>query len=94
MMKIKLMKKLTDKGFPTHSKRYAYAHEEADKVEKKKYPSGYKKLRKEERGISKHELIGKNTRSGKIEVESKFKKNKSEIALHERTENNILRKKK
>lgn len=86
MPRTKLVKKLTDKGFPKSSRYYKTAHEYADKAEKCKYPKGYEKLKKAERKMGKHEGMGKNLRSGKIEVERKFSKNKSEIALHERKE--------
>ena len=93
--KYHLENKLDDKGFPQNQKRYASAHEQADKVEKKKYPKGYEKLKKIDRKLGKNELIGKNTKSGKIEVSKKAPRNlRPEIATHERTENRILRKKK
>lgn len=83
-------RKLSDNGFPTHNKHYATAHEEADVAEKQRFPKGYKKLKHEVRELGKHELMGKNTKSGKIEVESKFKRNAKEIAFHERTEHKNL----
>jgi hypothetical protein len=87
-----LKQKLSDHGYPTSSRNYPTAHEEADKLEKRKFPAGYKVLKKAVRGLAKHELMGKNTRAGKIEVESKFKHNAKEIAYHERMEHkNLLR---
>ena len=80
------VKKLSDHGYPYHSKYYKTAHEEASKAEKKKFPKGYEELKKDERNLGKHELMGKNLRSGKIEVESKFKKYGKEIAYHEQQE--------
>jgi dephospho-CoA kinase len=91
-MAIKLVKKLTNKGFPTHNKNYEYSHKKADKIEKKAYPKGYEALKKEERHLGKKELMGKNTKSGKIEVENKFAKHKKEIALHERIEHKEIKK--
>lgn len=86
---------ITDKGFPTHSKGYASAHEQADKAEKKKYPKGYPKLKKLDQEVGKHELIGKNSKSGKIEVSKKVPKSlRKEVAFHEEVENKILRKNK
>jgi len=42
-----------------------------------------------------HELIGKNTKSGKIEVEKKVPKAlREEVAFHEKIENKILWRKK
>ena len=92
-MKYKVVKKLTDKGFPTHSKGYPASHEKADRVEKRASPRAYKEVNKLERKIGKHELLGKNTRSGKIEVSSKVpKRDRANIALHEKTENKQLQK--
>ncbi|HLX53152.1 MAG TPA: hypothetical protein VKR58_04395 [Aquella sp.] len=88
---IKLVKSLKAKGYPTSQKHYKSAHEEADKKEKKKFPKGYSKLKKEERHLKKNELIGKNTRSGKIEVEKKFKKYEKEIGYHEKMEHKNLK---
>lgn len=89
-------KKLSDKGFPTHAKEYATAHEEASKEEKKKFPNkNYDKLKKMDEDFPKGELIGKNSQSGKISVSKKVpKKLRSEVAFHEKFENEILRKKK
>jgi hypothetical protein len=92
MTKVKLVKKLVDKGFPVSSRHYATAHELADKKEKKAYPKGYEKLKKDEHQLKPKELMGRNTRSGKIEIEKKFSKYKNEIALHERIENKEIKK--
>ena len=83
--------KLSDHGYPTNSSHYKSAHEEADKKEKKKYPKGYSVLKKEEKHLGKHELMGKNTKSGRIEVEKKFKSHGKEIEYHERTEHKNLK---
>lgn len=90
MPKVKLVKKLTDKGYPYHAKNYREAHEEADVAEKKKFPKGYKVLKKDEKKLGKTELMGTNKKSGKIEVEKKFKKEKKEIGFHEETEHKNL----
>ena len=92
MAKAKLVKNLKEKGFPTSSKNYASSHEKADKIEKAKYPKGYATLKKDEKKLKPKELMGKNTRSGKIEVEKKFSKHKAEISLHEKTENKEIKK--
>jgi hypothetical protein len=86
---------LNDKGFPEHPKKaYEKSHKKADAAEKKKYPKGYEELKKIDRKLGKNELIGKNTKSGKIEVSKKAPRNlRPEIAMHERTENKLLRKK-
>lgn len=89
--------KLEDAGFPTHPKgKYKAAHREADTKEKAKFGArDYNKLKRIDAKLPKHELAGKNTKSGKIEVSKKIpKKYDKEIAYHERTENKILRKKK
>ncbi len=88
--------RLSDKGFPTHSKGYKAAHREANKEEKAKFgEKPFKELEKYVQKAKKHELIGKNTKSGKIEVESKIPRAlRSEVALHEKVENKALRKKK
>jgi hypothetical protein len=92
-----LKDKLIDKGFPTHPKNaYRNAHEQADKAEKKKYGAKqYDALKKVDAKLNKHELAGKNTKSGKIEISKKVPKPlRSEISFHERTEHKLLRGKK
>lgn len=94
-MKYKVVKKLEDKGFPTHDKKYHSAHEEADKKEKKKFGKDYESMKKVDSKLSKHELAGKNLKSGKLEVSSKVpKKYRKEVSYHEEMENKILSKKK
>ncbi len=91
-----LLSKLLDKGFPTHSKDYKNAHRKANKAEEKKFgKKSFKALEKIDRKVGKHELVGKNLKSGKIEVSKKVpKKLRKEVAFHEETENKILRKRK
>ncbi len=91
-----IMAKINEKGFPTKARGYANAHAAADRAEKKKFPKGYEQLKKMDISVGKkHELIGKNTKSGKIEVAKKVpKKFRPEVAYHEQVENKILRKKK
>jgi len=91
-----IMAQINEKGFPTKARGYAYAHATADRAEKKKFPKGYEQLKKMDiTAGKKHELIGKNTKSGNIEVsENVPKKLRDEVAFHEKTENKILRKKK
>ncbi len=86
-----IVNKLSDHGYPYHSKYYRTAHSEADKAEKKKFPKGYEVLKKDEKHLGKHELMGTNKRSGKIEVEKKFKKYSKEIAYHEAQEHKNLK---
>ena len=85
---------LDDKGFPTHSKRYLSAHHEANKEEEKKFgKKAFKKLEEIDRKVGKHELVGKNLKSGKIEVSKKVPKPlRKEVAFHEKVENRKLRK--
>jgi hypothetical protein len=91
MGKSKFVNKLSDHGYPYHDRNYKSAHSEADAKEKKKYPKGYRKLEGMESHLNKHELMGKNTRAGKIEVEKKFKKYRSEISYHEKEEHEALK---
>jgi hypothetical protein len=91
MTKPIIVKKLSDRGYPYHSKYYKTAHSEADKSEKNKFPRGYKKLKKMEKKLDKHELMGTNKKSGKIEVEKKFKKYSKEIGYHEAQEHKNLK---
>jgi hypothetical protein len=92
----KLVRELTSKGFPTHSADYAQAHRKANKAEEKQFGKrAFNKLEKYVKGSSKHELIGKNLKSGKLEVSKKVpKKMREEVAYHEEVENKILRKRK
>ena len=91
-----LLDKIKDKGFPTHSKSYPAAHERADTKEKAKYGArDYNKLKRIDNKLAKHELAGKNTKSGKIEVSKKVIPSlRKEVAFHEKIENKLLRKKK
>lgn len=91
-----LMDKIKDKGFPTHSRSYKTAHTEANREEKRAFGAKqYKQLDKLDRKLPKHELAGKNTKSGKIEVSKKLPaKYDKEISFHEMVENYKLRHKK
>jgi hypothetical protein len=89
-------KYITDEGFPRHPDREEYekAHRRADKAEKKAFPKGYQEMKKVDDKLGKHELAGKNSKTGKVEVSEKVpKKLRAEVAMHEKTENKILRKK-
>jgi hypothetical protein len=90
-MKLKIVSKLSDHGYPYHAKGYKTAHKEASASEKKRFPKGYEELKKKERSLDKHELMGKNTKSGKIEIEDKFKKYAKELSYHEMEEHKNLR---
>jgi len=89
--KPEIVNKLSDYGYPYHSKYYRTAHSEADHAEKKKFPHGYQKLKKAEKHLGKHELMGTNKKSGKIEVEKKYKKYSKEIGYHESQEHKALK---
>lgn len=90
-MQPKIVKKLSDKGYPTHNKHYPSAHEEADKIEKSTHPKGYKRLKSREKYLNKHELMAKNLKNGNIKIEKKFIKNKKELVLHENIEHKNLK---
>lgn len=92
-VKYSLKDTLTDKGFPTNDPKYKTAHEEATKSEKKKFPrKDYDRLKKMDESIPNRELIGKNTRSGKIEVSKKVDpKLRKEVAFHEQAESKNLK---
>jgi hypothetical protein len=93
--KYKVVHKIPDRGFPVSSKRYKSDHEQADKAEKKKFGAkSYDKMKKVDAGLHKHELAGKNSKTGKIEVSEKVPpKYRKEVAYHEKVENKKLRKK-
>lgn len=91
-----LKTRLKDKGFPTHEKAYQSAHRVANRDEKKAFgKKAFNALEKISSKLPKHELEGKNTKSGMIEVSKKVPpKYRKEVAFHEKVENKILRKKK
>lgn len=89
--KVKIVKKITDKGFPYHAANYREAHEEASTEEKKKFPKGYSILKKKMKRLGKHEMMATNKQSGKVEVEQKFKRYKSELAYHEKEESKAIK---
>lgn len=84
MAKVKIVKKLYEKGYPTSSKYYRSAHEEADKAEKKKFSKGYKKIEKTH--FKRGELAATHDKKGNIKVEKRFEKFKNELVFHERRE--------
>lgn len=97
MTKVKVVKKLRAKGWPVQNKKYAHAHEEADKVEKRADPKTYKKVNKLEKKLKKGELMAKSTRKGVVEIESKFAKNKKvkrNLIKHEKKEYKVESKRK
>lgn len=89
MPKVKIVSHLTDKGWPVQSKKYKSSHLSANKAEKKADPKTFNKISKMEKRLSKHELMAKHTKSGTIEIERKFAKNKKvkkNLIKHEVTE--------
>lgn len=92
----RLVSSLNDSGFPTHSRDYDSAHRKANKAEKEQFGTrSFKAMEKVDSRLKKHELAGKNLKSGKIEVSEKVpKKLRAEVALHEAVESKALRKKK
>lgn len=92
MKKYYLKDRLKDSGFPTHSSFYQNAHRKAEKLEKKKFPDGYEAMKKIDEKLKKHELAGKNLKSGKIEVSKKVpKKFRNEVAYHEKMESKFIK---
>ncbi len=92
----KLVDSLNDKGFPRDKNDYLEAHKMANKKEKSAYGKRpFKQLERIDDKLSKHELAGKNLKTGKLEVSKRVpKKLRSEVAYHEEVENKILRKRK
>lgn len=89
--------RIKDKGYPTNQgRKYQSAHEAANKAEKDRFPKGFKELKNIDISLGKkHELAGKNTKSGKIEVSKKVPaKLRPEVAMNEKTESKILKRKK
>lgn len=100
MTKVKIVKHISDKGYPVHNKKYAHAHEQANKAEKKADPKEFKKsvklMEKMERK-NPHELMATHKKSGKIEIEKKYAKNrrlKKDLIVHEETEAKVEDRKK
>jgi len=91
MAKVDILKKLSDHGYPKDSKNYRTAHSEADNAEKRAHPKAYQDMKRIDRSLGKHELAGKNTKSGKIEISKKVPvRDRADVALHERTEHKAL----
>ena len=91
---VKYVNKLTDKGFPTHSKFYRESHAAADNAERRANPKMYHAAAKAEKKLGKHELMGKNFINKRVvEIEKKFKKLTPTIERHEVTENKSIRRK-
>lgn|SRR5574338_1244863 len=88
-----LKSSIKDKGYPTsEGSRYERAHASANKAEKNRFPRGFEELKALDISLGKkHELAGKSTKAGKIEVSKKVPKNlRSEVKFHEKVESKAL----
>lgn len=84
--------RLDDSGFPRSSKFYLEMHNKTDKLEKKKFPKGYLRMKKVDSKLGKHELSGKNSKTGKIYISKKVPKElRQEVFYHEKSENKLIR---
>lgn len=92
---VKVVKKLSDKGYPVHNAKYQSSHQYADKIEKRADPVAYQEINKMDRSLPKNQLAGKHTKSGQIEVNKKYTQNhdgisgkriEKNLVLHERVE--------
>jgi hypothetical protein len=91
-IKYTLKKSIKRSGFPTTNSKYREAHSEASNSEKSKYPKGYAKLKKMDAQTPSGQLLGKNTKSGKIYVSSKVPKAlRQEVAYHEKMESKAIK---
>jgi hypothetical protein len=83
----RLVKKIIRSHDPYRRKVVEESHRKADKLEKQKYPKGYKILKHLGNSLGKHELLGEHTSKGKIEISKKVPKaQRKEVAFHERIE--------
>ena len=87
-IKVKLVNDITRKKDPYKNKVTLSAHKKADIAEKKKFPSGYKSLKKNDQKLKKHEFIGENSaKDNTIEISKKLpKKYRKEVIFHEKIE--------
>ena len=93
IMAIIIKNKLTDKSSLIGKRGYSKGNSAADIVERKKYPKGYKTLKKAEKTLAPNEVMGK-IKGRNIEVEKRFKSHAKEIALHDEVEKQKMRGKK
>lgn len=91
--KYKTKSKLTkSKGYPITNKNFSKANEEADIIEKKKYPKGYQKLKKLDKKLNKNEIMAHVPKKGKILVSKVVpKKLREEAAQHDADERTVLK---
>ncbi len=93
-MKTKIVKRISNKGYPINNKCYPCAHKRANKAEKEKY--GKRKFKTLNNVINKtlpkEELAGKHTQSGIIQLSNKIpSKYRNQIKFHELIEMNEMR---
>jgi hypothetical protein len=80
-MKIKIVKTIKRKGYPTSSPYYKEAHDEADHYEKKHSPKEYAAMKKVDKKLKPNELVGTHTKKGKVtESKSVPKKYRQDVA--------------
>lgn len=86
MAKVKIVKRITDKGYPVHDKKYPSAHRFANAAEKRANKRMFDAEKKAERKLGKHELMATHDKHGNIKIEKKFVKFKPNLIIHEKTE--------
>jgi hypothetical protein len=92
----KLVTRIKRKGWPTTSKKWRKAHNEANKHERKRFGKrAFKAVQKIVERMPPDELLGTHTKTGKIRISSRVpKKYRPQIAAHERFEHRLMRGKK
>lgn len=85
--KVKIVKKIIAKGYPTASRTYREAHAEADNAERKKHPKQYDDMKKIDSRLAKNTLSGTHDRKGDIRISKKVpKRDRPTVILHETVE--------
>lgn len=84
--KVKYVKTIKQKGYPTANKDYATAHRAANASEKKANPKMFNQETKAERKLKPKTDMATHSRSGKIEIENKYKKFTPNLVRHEKEE--------
>jgi hypothetical protein len=83
--------KAKKKEFPLSSKKYSKANSEADVIEKKQHPRGYKSLKRVDKGLKKGEILGHVSKKGDLYVSKKVPKHlRKEVAEHDKNERRII----
>lgn len=77
--------------FPQNSQKFQEANKFASKLEKKKYPQGFKELAGVDRKLPSGEILGHITKKGDISTSKKVPKHlRGEVAFHENVERNRI----